>query len=256
MSKKNYRTAPYNEMSLAGLSRLHLLSLYAEANYSIDFDECGNEWCVTITYPSIGGETTKPSMMLENALDDSIEILEKFMEEHKIHYPSSTEIATKAARIDSEVVLRYTRKQVQQWRDDIARACAEIAERFNADPFLVNAIAAMAKSPVLRPRPINPAVEVIGYEMSCYHESNTVTYGWQPWQQINESEYCDILEYISKGYKYRVRKVYAEVESYPDDRPNCPICHCRYLALHSSTCEIGKRNTRHVFINYVDPTGE
>lgn len=254
--EQHCRAKPYFPENVELLARMHLLSLLATANYSLDFDECGNEWCVTITYPGINSIATKSWTLLEHVLVDGIEILEKYMDEHHIQYPANTAIATKTASTNPALTLRYTRKQVQEWRDDIARACAEIAEHFDVDPFVVNAISCMARMPVLRPKPVNPLVEVVGYEKSSYDGPDTVTYGWQPWKQISETEYLEILEYIKSGYKYRVRKLYAEVIPQEDDRPNCSICHCRYLALHGHNCEPSKRGTRHVFFNYVDPVKE
>lgn len=256
VTNQDYRTAPYDAMNLVRLSRLHVLSLFAEANYSLDFAECGNEWCVTITYPGIADAATKSWTLLENALDDGIEILENYLNLHKIKYPLAGEVYSPLMYQNPDLILKYTRPQVQTWRNDIAAACANIATRYGANEYLVHDLAAMADAPVLRPAKINPEVQVVGWQYQAYHGENTVTHGWQPWENISEDKYKEIMQYIDCGYNYRVRKVYAEVFDRKDDRPACVSCGTRYTELHRSGCTKATVGTPHVAINYVEPVKE
>lgn len=90
-------------------------------------------------------------------------------------------------------------------------------------------------------------MSVVRLEMTVFHGPNTVTHGWQPWEEVDEVKYAEIEEYIKQGYNYRLRKLYAVVEPMADDRPPCPVCNCRYLELHHASCDIQKRGSRHVY---------
>lgn len=84
-----WRNAPFNPECVKLLTRMHVLSLYAQANYLISFSESGNEWCVELTDVDSEFSHTRDASVLDVAIERGIENLEAYMKKEGITYPTA-----------------------------------------------------------------------------------------------------------------------------------------------------------------------
>lgn len=86
-----WRNAPFNPDSIKLLTRMHVLSLYAQADYLISFSESGNEWCIELTDVDAEFSHTRDASVLEVAIERGIENLEAYMKKEGIKYPPAVQ---------------------------------------------------------------------------------------------------------------------------------------------------------------------
>ena len=52
------------------------------------------------------------------------------------------------------------------------------------------------------------------HQYAQFHKLDTVTPGWQPWENCSDEKYDEICMYIDQGYNYRARILYSDGRVY------------------------------------------